>query len=326
MTLRWGFMGTGWISSTVATDFRHEGLQIRAVGSSTLVKAQSFAAEFGISTAHGTYDALAADPDVDIVYVTLLNQAHFDGAMLAIEHGKHVLVEKPFMMTSAQAASVAAMANKRGVFAMEAMWSRFTPSQRALKQALLDGIIGTPHTITAHYGEDLVDKPRVWAPEQGGGALMDLGVYPLAFILNIFGPAESVQARAVLTEQHVDRSIAVNTTHADGRLGSFVSTISASSRPCATVLGTNGRIEVWDKLWGQAPWQVFSNAGELLRDYSDTVPGSGRQYQALEVERCITAGLLESPLMPLDESVRIMAYIEDIRSQTGIQIERSPVF
>ena len=318
-------MGTGWVSSTVATDFRLADLHIRAVGSSDSAKAQSFASEFGIPTAHGSYDALAADPDVDIIYVTLLNQAHFDGAMLALEHGKHVLVEKPFMMTSAQAASVAAMAKKRGVFAMEAMWSRFTPSQRTLKQALLDGIIGTPHTISAQYGEDLTNKPRVWNPEQGGGALMDLGVYPLAFILNMFGPADSVQATAVLTERYIDRSIAVNTTHAEDRLGSFISTISASSRPCATILGTNGRIEVWDKLWGQAPWQAFSTAGELLRDYSDTVPGTGRQYQALEVERCIIAGLLESPLMPLDESVRIMSYIEDIRSQTGIQIEGRPV-
>ena len=318
-------MGTGWISSTVATDFRVADLHISAVGSSDAAKARAFADEFGIPKALGSYDELAADPDVDIVYVTLLNQAHFDGAMLAIEHGKHVLVEKPFMMTAAQAAGVAAMAKARGVFAMEAMWSRFTPSQRALKQALLDGIIGTPHTISAQYGEDLTNKPRVWSPEKGGGALMDLGVYPLAFILNMFGLAESVQATAVLTEQHIDRSIAVNTTHAAGRLGSFVSTIAASSRPCATILGTEGRIEVSDKLWGQAPWQALSTTGELLRDYSDTVPGSGRQHQAIEVERCIRAGLLESPLMPLDESVRIMSHIEDIRIQTGIQIEGNPV-
>ena len=314
-------MGTGWISSTVATDFRLADLHIRAVGSSDPAKAHAFAREFDVPIAHGSYAELAADPEVDVVYVTLLNQAHFDGAMLAIEHGKHVLVEKPFMMTSAQAASVAAMANKQGVFAMEAMWSRFTPSQRALKQALLDGIIGTPHTISAQYGEDLTNKQRVWVPEQGGGALMDLGVYPLAFVLNMFGPAESVQATAVLSEHYIDSSIAVNTTHTQGRLGSFISTISASSRPCATILGSKGRIEVWDKLWGQAPWQVFSTAGDLVHDYNDTVPGTGRQYQALEVERCINAGLLESPLMPLDESVRIMSYIEDIRHQTGIRIE-----
>lgn len=306
-------------------DFRHAGLLIGSVGSSDLAKAQAFAREFGIANAHDSYEAVAADSNVDIVYVTLLNQAHFNGAMSAIQHGKHVLVEKPFMMTSRQAVDVAEAARQHGVFVMEAMWSRFTPSQRALKAALADGLIGIPHTITAHYGEDLTKKPRVWAPEQGGGALMDLGVYPLAFILNMFGAPETLQAAAVLAEHGVDRTIAVNTTHTDGRLGSFVSTIAASSRPCATILGTEGRVEVWDKLWGQAPWQAFSTDGSLFRDYSETVTGTGRQYQALEVERCIREGLHESPLMPLQESVRIMQYIEDIRSQTGIQIERIPV-
>lgn len=320
MVLRWGFMGTGWIARTVASDFQHAGLSIQAVGSSRLSNAQQFANTFDVASTHGSYEQLAADPSIDIVYVTLLNQSHFDGAMLAIKHGKHVLVEKPFTMTAEEARTLVAAARAAGVFAMEAMWSRHTPSQIALKQALSDGIIGKAHTISAHYSENLVDKPRVWAPEQGGGALMDLGVYPLAFILNMFGRPESIHATAALTGRNVDSSIAVTTTHSDGRLGNLVSTIASASRACATILGSEGRIEVWHSLWGQAPWEAFDHDGNLLHGYSATVPGSGRQFQAIEAERCVSAGLGESPLMPLDESVHIMTLIEEIRRQTGIAI------
>lgn len=318
--LRWGFMGTGWIARVVAQDFAHAGLTISAIGSSGSARAAEFASDFGILRSHGSYEDVAADPDVDIVYVTLLNQAHLEGALLAIERGKHVLVEKPFTMTSAEAERLVSAARSAGVFAMEALWSRFTPSQRALMQALRDGVIGEPHTISAQYGEWLVDKPRVWDPESGGGALMDLGVYPLAFIMNAFGAPTAVSASATLTERHIDSSIAVNTTHTGEQLGSFVSTISAASRATASILGSHGRIEVWDSLWGQAPWDVYDRDGNLLHSYRETVVGTGRQYQALEVERCVREGLLESPLRPLEESILTMRLIEQIREQTGIRI------
>lgn len=316
---RWGFMGTGWISRTVASDFQHADLRIQAFGSSSLANAAALAEEFGAPNQHGSYRDLANDPEVDVVYVTLLNQGHLDGALLAIEAGKAVLVEKPFTVNAAQARRLRDAARANGVFAMEAMWSRFVPTRRALHEVIHHGLIGETQAVIAQYSENLVPKDRIWRTDTAGGVLLDLGVYPLSFIIELLGFPEAVTAKSVISIGGVDQITTAILNYQGVRQGVFTSSASTFGPSMATILGSEGRIDYEGPIWGQSPFSVRNQSGEEVFRYESPILGSGRQYQAIEVERCLRAGIAQSPLMTLDDSVRIMELLDEIRAQVGVR-------
>jgi predicted dehydrogenase len=217
--VRWGILGPGNIAHAFATALREGTRQeVVAVGSRSAQRARDFADEFGVPTAYGTYAELVADPDVDVVYVASPHSEHRDHALLALEAGKAVLVEKAFTRNAAEAREVLDAATERGLFAMEAMWSRFLPHMDVVRQAVESGLLGDVLTVMADHGQLLhPDGPeRLSSPHLAGGSLLDLGVYPLSFTSMVLGPFASVTAVGHLTDQGVDAQLGVTVTSAAG--------------------------------------------------------------------------------------------------------------
>jgi predicted dehydrogenase len=318
--LGWGILGAGRIAKTFVRDCQVAGLNIAAVGSRSLDNAQSFSAELGIAKAHDSYQELVDDPNVDAVYVATPQPFHAANALLAIEAGKHVLVEKPFTLNATQAKSIKDAAAARGVFAMEAMWTRFLPSMLRIEQIVADGVIGVVRAIQADHSQFLPYEraPRLHEPSLGGGALLDLGIYPVSFVHRLLGEPSEIVARGTLTDQGVDEIVSVIMTFESGAQASIQSGFMAAGSNTATVIGSHGRIEI-DRVWyNQASFTVFDQLGSAIERYETKIETRGMQFQALEVERCVAAGLSQSERMSLDESIQIMSVLDEIRRQIGV--------
>jgi len=329
MGLRWGYMGTGFIAQVVAEDFKIAGLHIQAVGSRHLESAKAFADKNGISDVHGSYAELVANPTVDIIYISTLNSFHYENALLAINAGKHVLLEKPFTMDAQQAIKLQAAARAKNVFLMEAMWTRFLPSMDAVFEVIESGLIGTPHHVSADHSQYLPieNHGRVWNLQFGGGALLDLSIYTISFAARVLGLPDEVLAVGRLTFEGVDESNSVLFTYEDGSQAALTASIN-NAGPCnAVVLGTKGSIEIDGTFYAQTTFTVYDNHRNIVKRY-DTPPvaGTGRQLQAIEAERCIAAGLIESPIMSVEESVDLMQVLDDIRLELGVVWDYEDIF
>ncbi|BDZ51626.1 hypothetical protein GCM10025867_38670 [Frondihabitans sucicola] len=215
MSLRWGILGTGGIAATFVGDLQGAGFTVSAVGARKTETSREFADRFGIAVAHGSYAELVADPGVDVVYVATPHVFHREQALLAIAAGKHVLVEKPFTVNADEAREIFTAAERAGVVALEAMWTRFLPQNQRLREILRSGLIGERRLFTGTHAQSLPTDPRhrINDPALGGGALLDLGVYPVAFALDVLGTPTGVQASAVLSDQGVDARVAAVLEH-----------------------------------------------------------------------------------------------------------------
>jgi predicted dehydrogenase len=320
-SLGWGILGTGLIAGIFAEDLRGASLRVAAVGSRTASSARAFAEAHAVPRSHGDYATLVADPTVDIVYVATPNSLHREHALLAIAAGKHVLVEKPFALNAAQAREVADAAATAGVAVMEAMWTRFLPHMGRIRELVRGGALGDVRAVLADHGQSLPGDPthRVNAASLGGGALLDLGIYPLAFAIDMLGLPERVLAHAAPTGTGVDGQTAMITVHDGGRQGVSYSALATRSAVRASVLGTEARIEI-DPWWYNATSFSLITPDDAVRErFSLEVTGRGMQYEAIEFERIVHAGLRESPLLPLAETVQIAAAMDQIRAQIGVR-------
>ncbi|GAB3591730.1 Gfo/Idh/MocA family oxidoreductase [Angustibacter peucedani] len=317
---RVGVIGTGGIARAMTRDVALlPDVEVVAVGSRTAEQASAFAAAHGVSRAHGSYEALATDPEVDVVYVATPHPGHHDAALLAIEAGKAVLVEKPFTMDAAQARALVAAARARGTFLMEAMWARFNPHLVAVREVLARGELGEVVTVTADHGQWFAFDPshRLFAPELGGGALLDLGVYVVSFASMVLGPPSAVTARSTPTSTGVDAQTSMVLDHASGAQAVLSTTLRAKS-PCrATVVGTDGRLEIDTTFYSPTSFTVVPRTGEPWR-FDEPHEGHGLRHEMAEVARCLREGLTESPVMPLDETVSIMDTLDEVRRQIGL--------
>jgi predicted dehydrogenase len=216
--LRWGILATGLIAGLFTADLLRMGHKVTAVGSRSDQTARRFAAQFGIAKAHGSYEALFADPEVDIVYVATPHPLHAANAIAALEAGKHVLVEKPFTINAAEAQKVVDLAERRGLVVLEAMWTRFLPHMLRIREIVSSGALGEIRAVIADHTQDLPDDPthRLNALELGGGALLDLGIYPISFTWDILGAPQSVQATARFKATGADAEVATLFRHAGG--------------------------------------------------------------------------------------------------------------
>ena len=326
--LRWGFLGAGGIADVIAADFKVAGLQIQAVGTRNIAGANAFAERFNVPNRHEGYDALVSDPEVDIIYISTIQPLHAEHALLAIAAGKHVLVEKPFALNAAQAKRVRDAARAKGVFVMEAMWTRFLPSMDAIFEVIASGQIGEVRFVTADHSQYLPEAfaKRLWRPELGGGALLDLGIYPVSLFNRIFGRPSSVTAAASIAHTGVDMMTSAIFKYEDGKQASMTTSMQVFGAINATIAGTLGRIDVDTSFYEQTSFSVYetdlsreSGVQTQVSRYEAKIEGRGMQYQALEVERCVNAGLTESPRMTLDETVSIMETMDEIRKQIGVQ-------
>jgi predicted dehydrogenase len=317
--LRWGFLSAGGIATAVADDFRIAGITIQAVGARELAKANEFADKFGIPNRHQGYEALVNDPEVDVVYVSTPHPWHHQHTLLALNAGKHVLLEKPFTINAREAQEIKDVAASKHLFVLEAMWSRFLPSMDAIFEVINSGVLGEIRLLTADHSQYLPNIPRLWEPELGGGALLDLGIYPVSFAVRALGLPKSFCAKATLTGQGVDETTSLIFEYENGAHAALTTCMSATGPVTATVVGTFGRIEIDNAFYNQTSFRVYNQGRELIQSYDEKIAGVGRQFQGLHLEKCVAAGLLESPILSVTESVEIMRLMDSIRAQIGVK-------
>jgi len=321
MTLRWGILGTGGIARQFTRDLLLTGHSVSAVGSRTKESAEEFANLFGLAAAHPSYESLVADPAVDLVYVATPHPMHHANARLALEAGKHVLVEKPFTLNAAQAQDLVDLAAAKNLLALEAMWTRWLPHMVRLREIIAAGTIGEVRSMTADHTQFMPDDPghRINDLRLGGGALLDLGIYPISFASQLFGTPQSVQATATLKETGADAQVGTMFRYAGGRIATTYTASVTRGPNVATVLGTAGRIEI-DSVWYTATGlRVYDNAGKLVEEFRPPVEGRGMQFQADEAERLVSEGRTASDILPPQETVAIMATLDEIRAQIGLR-------
>lgn len=318
--LRWGILATGGIAHAFAKDLRTADLDLVAVGSRRPDAAEAFAAEFQIPRAHGSYEDLVADPEVDIVYVASPHSHHRDHALLALEAGKHVLIEKPVTLDAGEAAAIHDLAQSRGLLAMEAMWTRYLPHMIRIREIIADGTLGEVRAVIADHTQSLPTDPthRLNALELGGGALLDLGIYPVSFAWDILGPMREIRAVGRLAETGADTEAVIASTHAAGAVSSLITSSRAAGPNVAGIVGTAARIDI-DAVWyTPTSFRVTATDGTVLEEYTSQVPGRGMQFQALAAEEIVASGRTDSDLLPFGESVAIMRALDDIRAQLGV--------
>lgn len=319
--VRWGILATGGIARLMTKDLLAHGHRITAAGSRSAQNAQTFAKEFGIDRAHGSYGALVADEEVDVVYVATPHNLHVENAVAALENGKHVLVEKAFTLNAVEARRIADAARGQGLLALEAMWTRFLPHMRYVRDVVKSGQIGDVKSLHADHTQTLSSDPRhrLNDPRLGGGALLDLGVYPLSFTHDLLGAPTKVAACGTLKESGVDGSAATIMRHENGAISTTFSSSETRGPNRAVVLGTDGRVEIAPVWCTPAPVTVYDAADRVVKTFEQPVSGRGMQYQAAEVERLLGAGETESPLMTLDQSVAVMATMDEVRAGIGVR-------
>ncbi|MFF0909822.1 Gfo/Idh/MocA family protein [Microbacterium enclense] len=318
--LHWGILATGGIAHAFTSDLRTAGLDVVAVGSRRLDSARAFAAEYDIPHAHGSYEELVADPDVDIVYIATPHPGHVDNALLALDHGKHILVEKPFTLNAEEAALIRDRAAEKGLLAMEAMWTRYLPHMVRIREILAAGTLGEIRVVSADHTQKISTDPahRLNALELGGGALLDLGIYPISFAVDVLGLPEQITALARLSDAGSDAEVATAFVHPGGAVSTTVSSSRGAGTNLAQIVGTEARIEI-DRVWyTPTSFRVVRPDGEVVEEFDTEIEGRGMQFQALAAERLAAAGQRDSDVLPLDETVAIMGVLDEVRRQIGV--------
>ena len=320
MTTRWGILGTGGIAHAFATDLvLLPDATLAAVGSRTTEAATAFASAHDIPRAHGSWAELAADPEVDVVYVATPHAFHLPAAMECLLAGKAVLCEKPMTLDLAGSALMVQESRARNAFLMEAMWMRCNPAIREMVALIRSGAIGEVRAVHADFGLQgpFEAAHRLRDPQLGGGALLDLGVYPIHLAHLILGAPASVQSWAHLTPEGVDESTGMLFGYASGAVAALTCSINGLSRNAASITGTEGRIDLPPAFFAPKSFTLTSADGhpEL---HNFPFAGRGYHHEAAEVQRCLTENLLESPLVPHRTTLEIMTLLDTIRDQTGV--------
>lgn len=315
--LRWGILGAGGIAHKFAeaVNVYTAGQVVAAASASSLEKAKSFVEDTNSGTAYGSYEELLADPNVEAVYVATTHNNHHEPALLAIEAGKHVLVEKAFTQNAAQAEEVIAAARAKGVFLMEAMWTRHLPHIYEVRDVIARGDIGQVISVQANHGQNLVHVPRLMRPELAGGALLDLGVYPISFTHDLLGFPERITAVGQLTPEGVDGQTSIVLDYPSSQ-ATLHTTLYAATGNRAVISGTEGRIEIEGDFYTPTTFQVTRKDGTSWT-FDGRVP-NGFQFQAAEVARRVAAGEKESERLTLDGTLEVMRIMDEVRAQIGL--------
>ena len=319
MTVRWGVLGPGGIATRFAEAMQLvDGGEIRAVASRSLERADVYGDRFSVPVRYGDADALAADPEVDVVYVATPHARHESDTLMFVEAGKAVLCEKPFALNARQARRMADAARSAGVFLMEAMWSRFLPAYRVLGEVMGEGRIGAPLVVEADFGfrMPVVPEHRLFDPALGGGALLDLGIYPVQLSTLVLGRPDRVLAEGVVGATGVDELVAAVLHHGNGGLGVIKAALRASLGCAARISGEHGWVEL-PPFMHCPEWVGVGRLGQLER-IETAFEGDGLRFEIEEVHRCLEGGLRESPVMPLEETTAIAEVLDEIRAQLGV--------
>ena len=318
---RWGILGTGSIARQFVRGLNSvPEAEVLAVGSRSEASAEKFADKRNIPRRHASYQALASDPDVDVVYIATPHPFHAENATLCLEAGKAVLCEKPFCVNAAEAERVVGVAREKGLFLMEGMWTRFFPLMEEVRRLVSEGSLGEVRMLNVDFGFRADPDPasRLFAPRLGGGALLDVGVYCVSFASMVLGRPSGSVGISHLGETGVDEQASVVLEHEGGRLANLSIGIRTTTPQEATIMGSEAYIRI------HAPWwrpesMTISRPGEEDETVEAPVSGNGFGYEAAEVMRCLEAGKTESEIMPLDETVSVMRTLDSIRAAWGLK-------
>ena len=319
--LRWGVLAPGRIAGAFCDALRRNTRQrLVAVGSRSADRAAAFAATYGAERWFDSYERLVADPEVDVVYVASPHSEHYSQALLAIAAGKHVLVEKAFCRNAVEAREVVQAARAAGVLVMEAMWTRFLPQTDVLRQLLADGVLGDVITVLADHGQSFDPDPagRLFNPALAGGALLDLGIYPLSFASFALGEPDLVIAAGRMTDTGVDGQVSI--TLGRGQAQACVNTTLWARTPTtASISGTLARVELSGPFYAPGVLTLTGPEERQLVRAADPVTGhQGLCYEAAHLAALVADGATESPLLPTEETIGILSIIDEIRRQIGV--------
>jgi predicted dehydrogenase len=318
-------MATGGIAHTFAEDLAHvPDASLVAVGSRSQESADAFGDEFDVPSRHASYEALANDPDVDAIYISPPHPFHKDATLLALRGGKAVLCEKPFTMDATEAEELIAEARSSGTLLVEAMWTRFLPTMVRVREILAAGTLGEIVYVTAEHGQWFPQDAshRLFAPSLGGGALLDLGVYPISFAHMVLGTPDRITAVSEPAFTGVDKTTSAIFQYDSGAHAVVTTSLAAASNNPAAIYGTEARLELDGWFYTPTSFRVTAHDGTVLENYSPPAGGRGMEHEAIEVGRCLAEGLTESPVMPLADTLSVMQTMDEIRRQIGLDYSK----
>lgn len=320
--IRWGIIGTGTIARKFAEGLPFaKGAELRAVGSRSRETAEAFGERYQVPNRHESYEALAADPEVDAVYIATPHPMHKANSMLCLQAGKAVLCEKPFTVNEREARELVACARAEKQFLMEAMWTRFLPVIVEVRRIVESGVIGRPILLRGDFGfyGDYEEDKSAFVPELAGGALLDVGIYPISLASMIFGdkPSKIVSA-ATLGKLGTDELNAVTLVYPGGEMAITSSAIRLETPQDAVISGEKGSIHIHAPFWC-AEKITLAIEGKEPEVIEMPLKGNGYNYEAEAVIEALRAGELESPVMPLDESIALMGIMDEARKQWGLR-------
>ena len=318
--IRWGILGTGWIAEKMVEALSAvNDAELTAVGSRTKEKANEFARKYHVETAYGSYEDLAADSRIDVVYIATPNTYHCANTLMCLRNGKAVLCEKPFAMNEKEVLQMISTEKEHNVFLMEAFWTRFLPSISKVRELIASGVLGQVRHIKSDHAKFRPFDPnqRSFNKSLGGGSLLDIGIYPVFLTLLLWGEPDQIDAVPHICSTGVDESLALTFKYNDGRIATLFSSFSVDSTVETHICGTEGRLKM--NRWWFCPVPIELAKGESR---PETIPlnyvGNGYNYEVEEVVRCLRFGKKESEILPLDFSLRLIRLLDRIRKQMGL--------
>lgn len=319
--VKFGILATGNIANSMAKAVQQLGeTECYAAASRNYDRAKVFADKWGFQKAYGSYEELVQDPDVELVYVASPHSHHYAHAKLCLEHGKHVLLEKAFTVNVSQAEELIALARNKGLLLAEAFWPRYMPTRKMLDDLIAQGTIGEIQAVTADFGAPLSHVERMWNPELAGGALLDLGVYPINFALQLFdGQVQRIQSAAVMSSLGVDNMNGITLTFESGKIAVLHSNMLSCMPNRGVVYGNKGFIELYE-INNPREIRVFNENKEMTASYPAPEQINGYEYEVLACIRAIEAGQIECEEMPHSETLRLMKILDEVRSQWGFKL------
>ena len=325
-TIKWGIIACGRIAKKFAADLKLvEGAELVAVAARDLSRAKAFAEEFNVQHAFGSYEELVKFDEVDVIYVSSPHSHHHEHTLLCLNNGKAVLCEKAFAINSKQAQEMVALARTQKVFLMEAMWTRFLPHYLKVKEMLDEGKIGEIKGVLAHFGfRPLPPMPqRIYDPTLGGGALLDIGIYPVFLAQSLMGVPDEIMAHMIPASTGVDEQCSILFKYKNGQSANLYATFTTSLETNADIFGTGGRIRLTNSFYKpSSKIQYYTGLVDTLTSIpTETDPGFGYQYEARHVGECLRQGLTESPVWSLEDTLGLMKTLDRIRLAMGLVYE-----
>lgn len=319
--IKWGIIGAGRISSTFATALNSmKDTQLTAVASRDINRAKAFADRFQATRAYGSYNELVQDPEIDVIYIGTPHTEHKENAALCITNGKAVLCEKPFTVNSEEAKHLITLAKKHNVFLMEAMWTKFLPATQVIKKWIQEMRIGKVNTIQImmSFKAQFDRQNRLFNPDTAGGALLDIGVYPITYVIHLLDKLpDQVVSSAILGKSKVDEQNAIVFRYNEGVLANISTAITTEIGNEAVIIGDSGKIRI-PSFWVAEYAELFDTNGKLVESVTHPFLKNGYEYEAEEVNMCLREGKIESDRNPLKDTLDIIHIMDDMRKAWGL--------